>query len=119
LYGEGLLAPRPTPKLENRPLSIVRGCLFNVFAGNLRSWRLSLYPRPEDAPCRGDRGPPNMATKWLFWKIPNASQNELALLDRSLEALSGTLNTYCKCTAVQFMQSPKSKTKPKIEIQKD
>jgi hypothetical protein len=26
-YGEGLLAPRPTPKLEDH-LSFVRGCLF-------------------------------------------------------------------------------------------
>jgi hypothetical protein len=26
-YGEGLLAPRPTLKLEDHPLSIVRGCL--------------------------------------------------------------------------------------------
>jgi hypothetical protein len=30
-YGEGLLLPRPTRKLEDHPLSFVRGCLFNVF----------------------------------------------------------------------------------------
>jgi hypothetical protein len=30
-YGEELSAPRPTPKLEARPLSVVRDCLFNVF----------------------------------------------------------------------------------------
>jgi hypothetical protein len=35
-YGEGLLAPRPTPKLEDHPLSFVRGCLFNIFAANLQ-----------------------------------------------------------------------------------
>jgi hypothetical protein len=29
-YGEGLLAPRPTPKLEDHPLSAVRYCLFNI-----------------------------------------------------------------------------------------
>jgi hypothetical protein len=34
-YGGGLLAPRPTPKLEVHPLSSVRGCLFNIFAANL------------------------------------------------------------------------------------
>jgi hypothetical protein len=39
VYGEGLLAPRPTPKLEDHPLSFVRGCLFNVFAAILHSWR--------------------------------------------------------------------------------
>ena len=31
-YGEDLLAPRPTPKLEDHPLSGVRDCLFNIFA---------------------------------------------------------------------------------------
>jgi hypothetical protein len=31
-YGEELLAPRPTPKLENHPLSAVCDCLFSIFA---------------------------------------------------------------------------------------
>jgi len=30
--GEELLVPRPTPKLEDHPLSAVRNCLFNIFA---------------------------------------------------------------------------------------
>jgi hypothetical protein len=30
-YGEELLAPRPTPKLEYHPLSAVRNCLFNTY----------------------------------------------------------------------------------------
>jgi hypothetical protein len=34
-YGEGLLAPRPNPKLENHPSSAVRGCLFNLFTATL------------------------------------------------------------------------------------
>jgi hypothetical protein len=34
-YGEGLLAPRPTPKLEDDPLSAVRDCLFNIFTATL------------------------------------------------------------------------------------
>jgi len=34
-YGEDLLAPRPTPKLKDRPLSAVRDCLFNIFAATL------------------------------------------------------------------------------------
>ena len=34
-YREGLLAPRPTPKLENHPLSAVRDCLLNLFAATL------------------------------------------------------------------------------------
>ena len=34
-YREGLLAPCPTPKLEDHPLSAVHDCLFNLFAANL------------------------------------------------------------------------------------
>jgi hypothetical protein len=54
--GEGLLAPRPTPKLEDHPLSSVRGYLFNVFAANLPYWRPSLYirdPRTRQAVVKG------------------------------------------------------------------
>jgi hypothetical protein len=31
-YGEELLAPRPTPKLEGHPMSAVCDCVFNIFA---------------------------------------------------------------------------------------
>jgi hypothetical protein len=34
-YGEELLAPRPIPKLEDHPLSIVRDCLFHLLAATL------------------------------------------------------------------------------------
>jgi len=34
-YGEGLLVPRPTLKLEDHPSSAVRGCLFNLFIATL------------------------------------------------------------------------------------
>jgi hypothetical protein len=54
-YGEELLAPRPTPKLEDHPLSAVCDCLFKIFAATLHNWRPFLHPQPEDAPCRGDR----------------------------------------------------------------
>ena len=33
--GEELLAPRPTPKLEDHPSSAVRDCLFYLFAATL------------------------------------------------------------------------------------
>jgi hypothetical protein len=51
-YGEELLAPRPTPKLEDHSLSAVRDC---IFAATLHIHRPFLHPQPEDAPCRGDR----------------------------------------------------------------
>jgi hypothetical protein len=38
-YGEDLLAPRPTPKLEDHPLSAIRDCLFNIFSATLHIWR--------------------------------------------------------------------------------
>jgi hypothetical protein len=56
-YGEGLLAPLPTSKLEDHTLSAVRNWLFNIFTATLRLWRPSLHSQPEDAPCRGDKGP--------------------------------------------------------------
>jgi len=34
-YSKELLAPRPTPKLEDHPLSAVRDYLFNTFAATL------------------------------------------------------------------------------------
>jgi hypothetical protein len=34
-YGEELLAPHPTPKLEDHIVSAVRDCLFNIFAATL------------------------------------------------------------------------------------
>jgi hypothetical protein len=37
-YGEELLAPRPTPKLEDHPLSAVRDCLFSISAAALQNW---------------------------------------------------------------------------------
>jgi hypothetical protein len=34
-YDEELLAPRPTSKLEDHPLSAILGCLFNIYAATL------------------------------------------------------------------------------------
>jgi hypothetical protein len=61
-YCERLLPSHPTSKLEDHPLLSVRGCLFNIFPATLHSWRPFLHPQPEDAPCCGDRDPPNMET---------------------------------------------------------
>ena len=40
-YGEKLLAPRPTPKLEDHNLSAVRDCLFNIFAATFHTGGIS------------------------------------------------------------------------------
>ena len=55
-FGEELLAPRPTPKLEENILSAVRDCLFNIFAATLQNGG-RFFVLTEDAPCRGDRDP--------------------------------------------------------------
>jgi len=39
-YCEELLAPRPTPKLEDHPLSAVRDCLFNIFRSSIRNLKM-------------------------------------------------------------------------------
>jgi len=54
-YGEELLVPRPTPKMEDHPLSAVRECVFNTLTATLHIGRPILQPQTEDAPCRGDR----------------------------------------------------------------
>ena len=42
-----LLAPRPTPKLEDHPLPAVRDCLFSTFAATLKVWKQFLHLQPE------------------------------------------------------------------------
>jgi hypothetical protein len=46
--------PRPTPKLEDYPLSTLRDCLLSIFAATLHIWWPLLHLRPEDAPRCGD-----------------------------------------------------------------
>jgi hypothetical protein len=63
---EGLLGPHPTPKLEDNPLSFVRGCLFSIFAATFHSWKPSLHPQPEDAPCCGDKRTHRTSSDFAF-----------------------------------------------------
>jgi hypothetical protein len=59
-FGEGLLSPRPTPKLEDYPLSFVRGCFSYIFTAIHHGWRSSHHPQPEYATFCADRDLPNM-----------------------------------------------------------
>jgi len=56
-YGEELLAPRPTPKLEDQTLSAVRDCLFNIIAATLHIRR----PSPPSA---------NLGCAMPWWQRP-------------------------------------------------
>jgi len=56
-YAEELLAPRPTLKLKDNPLSAVRDFLFNIFANTRYSWRPPLLPLPENALFYGEWDP--------------------------------------------------------------
>jgi hypothetical protein len=64
-YGDELLAPRPTTKLDEHPLPAVRDCLFNKFAAILHIWRLSppSATRGRAMPCWD--GPTNQQLKEL------------------------------------------------------
>jgi hypothetical protein len=42
-YSKQLLAPCPTPKLEDHSLSAARGFLFSIFAATLHIWRVFSY----------------------------------------------------------------------------
>ena len=52
-----MLEPRPTPKLEDHPLSAVRDCFSNIFAATIHIGGRSKIRKPEYAPCRGHRDP--------------------------------------------------------------
>jgi len=52
-----LLAPRPTPKLEDRHVSAVRDRFLNIFIANLPYRRPFIYLHPEDTPCFDVRRP--------------------------------------------------------------
>jgi len=57
-YGEELLATRPTPELEDCPLSAVRDCLFNILVATLHiGGRSSIRnPRTRHAVVIGPEG---------------------------------------------------------------
>jgi hypothetical protein len=79
-YSEELLAPRPTPKLDDHPMSAVRDCLFNVLAATLHNWRPFLHLLPEDAPCRYDGDPLNTVFNEHVVSNFNKRQSKTALL---------------------------------------
>ena len=56
-YKEGLLAPRPTPKLGGPPIVGSPWLLLQFIRSYPPYQRPLLYPQHEDAPCRGDRDP--------------------------------------------------------------
>jgi len=60
-YSDELLAPCPTPRLEDHPLSAVCNCLLNIFTATLHIWRLYSPSITEDTQCRSDRDLHNMA----------------------------------------------------------
>ena len=53
----GVVTPRPTPNLEDHPLSDVRDYLCSILANALNIWRLFFHPQLEDASCRDYRHP--------------------------------------------------------------
>jgi hypothetical protein len=61
-YGEELLAPRPSPKLEDHTCRLsATACSIYSQLPSKTGGRL-LHPQPEDAPCRGEKDPLNMGS---------------------------------------------------------
>jgi hypothetical protein len=56
-YGEYLLAPRPTPQLENHPSRLSATAYSKYLYPHSISGGHLFHPQPEDTPCRGDKGP--------------------------------------------------------------
>ena len=83
MYGEELLPPRPTPKLEDHPLPAVRDCLINIPAAYPPYWTPFLRPQPEDAPCRGDR------SISLAQYVQNVIQNPAVKVNPYAEKITG------------------------------
>jgi len=70
-YGEELLAPRLTPKLEDHHLSAVRDCLFNIFAATLHvggSWSIRNL--------KTDRAIVTGSLWWWLWRINSRGHSE-------------------------------------------
>jgi hypothetical protein len=55
-YGEGLLVPRPSPKLEDHPLFLSAAAYSICSQLTSNTGGCPFHPQPEVAPCRGDKG---------------------------------------------------------------
>jgi hypothetical protein len=74
-----LLAPRPTPKLEDHPLSAVRDCLFNIFAATLHIWRPNYFCELLNVHGAGVVRQTEIHTAEPFVIEPSASEVEVAI----------------------------------------
>jgi len=69
-YGEDLLAPRPTSKLEDHTLSAVRDCLFNIFTA---TYPIGGHDRCGKTPYIHEFDPRTaqpVASRFTDWVIP-------------------------------------------------
>jgi hypothetical protein len=57
LLGDGVLVPRPIPKLEAHPLSAVRECFFCVLPSILYNRGKFFQTQPESAPRQSNKEP--------------------------------------------------------------
>ena len=85
-YGEEMLAPRPSPKLEDHPLSGFR-LLIQYIRSYPPYWSLFLHSQPEDAPCCGDRDP--LITEPCLLYSGKQSMNPLNRSQCQLQCWSG------------------------------
>jgi hypothetical protein len=80
-YGSELQVSRPTPKLEDHPLSAIRD-LMQYIRGYPPFWRPFHHPQPEYAPCRGDTHLSRVIVcMYVLWRkvVENAGSGLLTL----------------------------------------
>jgi hypothetical protein len=83
LYGEKLLAPRPTSKLKDHPLSAVRDCIFNILA-------VSFFRNLRTRPAVVTRDPPNIRNLRTRHAVVTRDTPNIATWGRALPWWQGT-----------------------------
>jgi len=94
-YGEEFLAPRPTPKLEDHPLSAVGDCLFNTFAATLR-----IGGRSSTRNLRTRHTVRDQYCKGLLQVSQPACANNIEVYSSFYEVLFTTVKCWRKITAI-------------------
>jgi hypothetical protein len=103
-YGEALLAPRPTPKLEDHRSSAVLDCLFNLFATTLHTGGLASSPLASAA--RQDRTiPPPLPSCTPACEIKLKAKMKPNYL-QNIGSYQG-VRTHCLCYKHQWVKNAK------------
>jgi hypothetical protein len=96
-YGERLLAPRPTSRLEDHSLSFVHGCQFIVLASTPHSSGPSLQPQTKDVPCCSDEG---THITWIFKPVIFLIKTKFYIRSVGIVRLRTKVHGVCFCFVI-------------------